>query len=575
MDELLFKRFRILQKLGSGGSSQVFQAFDERMERNVAIKRIPKSSHTIPRAIREAKTVALLVHPNIVTVHDFLEDDKFFYLVMEQIEGVDLAELISNKKFSWQQAIAATLQISHALECAHSNYIIHRDIKPANLILLPDGRIKVLDFGISRLKDSDVRTSEKIIGTMAYISPEQARAEPVDERSDLFSLGIVAYEMLTGENPFMAETYAATIFKILHNTPDHPSIMKPRIPQEIGDIVMKLLEKHPEDRFESAVAMRYKFERFSDIDEQNELKKLAGTKQATEQTQKVKPKKLKLGIPDAFVNRSLFGLLAFILAFTISISSDVSIQISSIFGVILFGFTFYLPRLGLLALLFLFTVRAAAFYVWLVPLVLPLLILYFAMTKYQKPLLSFLPFTAPILANINVAFSFPIIVGHAVERPAQAIAPTFLGGLLIIIHDLFIRDTTRFLFVESPKFGKQTVSSMVFFAELGSVFAENPLLLLQPILFTLASIFFVLLKQSGNKKLGLWSLIINLFIFGAFYLMAPAVAGQRPLTPQLLYQTVFSQAVMLIVIFLFNKSSKIDSEISLEKDGLKKSYEPA
>ncbi|HZD60618.1 MAG TPA: serine/threonine-protein kinase, partial [Anaerolineae bacterium] len=253
IDDLLLNRYKVLSKLGSGGFSDVYKAFDTRMGRIVAVKQINVSRHSAPRALREAQTVALLNHPNIVTLYEFEEEGDECYLIMELIEGIPLSKILAQlAPLAAEEAIVTGIQICRALEAAHLNGIIHRDIKPENVMVLYDGRLKVMDFGIARLKGAATATRGDIIGTFAYMSPEQARGETVDERSDIFSLGAVLYEMITDSIPFNGETVVETLHMVQNSVPDPPSVINPAIPEGIDRCVMRALAKTPQERYASA-----------------------------------------------------------------------------------------------------------------------------------------------------------------------------------------------------------------------------------------------------------------------------------------------------------------------------------
>ncbi|HEY3375489.1 MAG TPA: serine/threonine-protein kinase [Candidatus Aquicultor sp.] len=256
-DDLLLNRYEIISKLGSGGFSDVYKAFDTRMEREVAIKRIRLQRNSAERVLREARTVALLNHPNIVTMHEFEEDGDACYLIMELIEGVPLSEVIAQEApLAQHETIAIAIEICRALEAAHANGIVHRDIKPDNVMILYDGRLKVMDFGIARIKGASTATSGDIIGTFAYMSPEQTRGELVDERSDIFSLGTVLYEMLTKRAPFSGGTVPETLHCVQTVEPPPPSTFNQAVSPELDACVMTALAKDIYSRYPKAADLR-------------------------------------------------------------------------------------------------------------------------------------------------------------------------------------------------------------------------------------------------------------------------------------------------------------------------------
>src|SRR5205085_2046590 len=207
----------------------------------------------VERFRREAKNAAGLSHPNIVSIYDRGEAEGTYYIAMEYLEGRTLKELIVTKgPTPIHVAIDYTRQMLAALGFAHKNGIVHRDIKPHNVVVGPDGRLKVTDFGIARSGASQMTEAGSIIGTAQYLSPEQARGAPVDQRSDLYSVGIVLYEMLTGSVPFTGDTPLEIAMKHLSGVPEPPSKRRPEIPRDLDYVVLRALAKNPHDRYESA-----------------------------------------------------------------------------------------------------------------------------------------------------------------------------------------------------------------------------------------------------------------------------------------------------------------------------------
>jgi eukaryotic-like serine/threonine-protein kinase len=249
-------RYRIVRKLGSGGMANVYLAEDEELGRRVAIKilndRYANDDAFIERFRREAKSAASLSHPNIVSIYDRGEAEGTYYIAMEVIEGRSLKELILTRgPLSIVEAVHYARQILQALRFAHRHGIIHRDIKPHNNLIGEQG-LKVTDFGIARYGPSQMTEAGSIMGTAQYLSPEQARGAPVTASSDLYSVGIVLYEMLTGRVPFTGDSAIEIAMKHLNDWPKPPSKIRPEIPEEIDHIVLRALAKAPEDRYQSA-----------------------------------------------------------------------------------------------------------------------------------------------------------------------------------------------------------------------------------------------------------------------------------------------------------------------------------
>jgi eukaryotic-like serine/threonine-protein kinase len=269
IDTLFDSRYQIARKLGSGGMANVYLAYDQELGRRVAIKilddRHASDEQFIERFRREAQNAAGLSHPNIVSIYDRGEAEGTYYIAMEHIEGRTLKELLVARGPSpLGIAIDYSRQILSALRFAHRNGIVHRDIKPHNVIVDGDGRVKVMDFGIARAgAASQMTEAGSIIGTAQYLSPEQARGAPVDQTSDLYSTGIVLYELLTGTVPFTGDTPVEIAMKHLSQTPVPPSALRPEIPRDLDYVVLRALAKDPADRYHSAEEMDSDLERIA------------------------------------------------------------------------------------------------------------------------------------------------------------------------------------------------------------------------------------------------------------------------------------------------------------------------
>jgi TolB-like protein len=264
--------YRILGKLGGGGMGVVYEAEDLKLGRHVALKFIPENLAGDPKSLerfgREARAASLLNHPNICTIHGIEDNGGHPFIVMEKLEGESLKQAISGQPMQTERVLDISVQVADALAASHAKGIVHRDIKPANIFLTPSGQVKVLDFGLAKLvhnigTDSDGVAADNsltavgvIPGTAVYMSPEQARSEEIDFRSDLFSFGVVMYEMSTGKKPFTGKNSLMTLDAVLHDKPVPPGELNPKVPVELEGIIGKAMEKDRKERYQSATQMK-------------------------------------------------------------------------------------------------------------------------------------------------------------------------------------------------------------------------------------------------------------------------------------------------------------------------------
>jgi len=261
IDTLLLNRYELLEKIGEGGMGTVYKAKCHLLNRFVAIKilktELSNDEDFVARFKREATSVARVSHPNIVNVHDVGTDKNINFIVLEYIDGKTLKQIIKETgRLTSQRTLDITYQIAKALECAHKSNIIHRDIKPDNIMITEDNMVKVMDFGIAKVADSrTVTSSNNVMGTVRYFSPEQAKGNFVDCRTDIYSLGIVMYEMVTGQVPYNAESSISIAMMHIQGTVIPPKEIFADIPENINQVIIKSMQKEPIKRYQTAREM--------------------------------------------------------------------------------------------------------------------------------------------------------------------------------------------------------------------------------------------------------------------------------------------------------------------------------
>ena len=250
------RSYRITEEIGSGGMAVVYKGVQESLQRVVAIKALKTSmssdENVVARFEREALSVASFQHENIITLYDYFRERGALFMVMEFVEGIDLYDLIERcNKIPTDVASIITLSVARALDYAHFRGVIHRDVKPANIIISKAGEVKLTDFGIARTEESDLTEAGIGLGTPAYMSPEQIIGDKLDHRSDIWSLGVVLYQMVTGSKPFVEDSQRSVMQRIRLEEPDPPRKTNPRVPRDLERIIFKCMAKSADDRYDS------------------------------------------------------------------------------------------------------------------------------------------------------------------------------------------------------------------------------------------------------------------------------------------------------------------------------------
>jgi serine/threonine protein kinase len=314
--------YEIVKPLGAGGMGEVYEARDTRLDRSVAIKVLPaelaRDAGARARFDREARAIAALSHPNICALHDIGDADGHGFLVMERLEGETLQERLRRGPLEIEQIVDYGIALADALDSAHARGLIHRDLKPANVFITTRGVVKILDFGLAKTVDTDAAVTREVdealtvagttLGTVAYMSPEQLRAEPLDVRTDLFSLGLVLYEMATGQRAFEGSTSVVVAAGILHQQPQPPRALRADLPAALEQILLKMLEKDLARRSQSAAEIRADLTRVKRQDQSGarSVARIAEPSRVTEPVAVSEPKR----------SSSRFRALAFALSFT-------------------------------------------------------------------------------------------------------------------------------------------------------------------------------------------------------------------------------------------------------------------
>ena len=545
-EKVVLNRYSIIESIGRGGYGEVFKAEDTLMGRTVAVKRINISSKASSRTLNEARAAGQLNHPNVVTVYDLEHDDKYYYLIMEYIDGAPLSRILQAKSpFTIEEALDVSIQIADALEAAHAMDIVHRDIKPDNIMVTRDGNVKVTDFGIARLSASTMTAEGDVLGTFAYMSPEQAKGGKIDARTDIFSLGVVIYEMLTGVSPFASATPAGIVFKITNLDPQPLTELNEQVSSDLDSLVLRTLEKKRPARIEDVTILRHYLEsmRVAKTPSRKIIKALYKQAFATEQAAPIDYRGPMKPLVDAissvketvgsFINkrRHLFDRFAnaiiatLLLTYFMSKTGFWASEISGIIPFVYFAAALLFPRVGLtagFAILFLPVADYSLVVAIFAAIGVFLLMLAFWLTRPAKLVFGGL---APLLSLAGIGLSYPLAAG-LLWNPVWAGSIAFLGGLGLELFDLFNGSTLHYLSATNTFALEKTlagaINPLTAFPDLIKPFFSSPPLILQPLVWMGAAVLVSFIGKRRSLRNDLWGLCAGaaFLLVGQFVLMS-------------------------------------------------------
>ncbi len=479
-------RYRIESLIGKGATASVYKAFDELMNREVALKVFPAEKSLEERTKRELRITASLNHPNIVSLYDFLISDKAYVIVMELIDGVSLRKMISKRsKLPWDKAVYISLQIASALEHAHSKQIIHRDLKPENIMITKEGRVKITDFGIASLISRNKEL--KVSGTLGYMSPEQITGKMVDETSDIFSLGVIMYEMLTGKNPFLAEDLKEATLRTLNLVPDSPSSIEPSVPEKLSEIVMKAIAKDPDFRFQSIKAFLAALKEFQAslaLPEKTDVEKEKKVEVVSKKTDKT------LILMKTIFLISLFFLVYFAIPFRGIFKGLTSFLVSS--AIFILGFIHPQASVWIASLAVSASVIALNLSSGL--LLLALLVVYVIIFRtYRRSLSAPLPFTEIFFGKLSL-YPFTTFLIPLIADPVAAFFAGTASGLAAFYVKAFRPETAIKFFPYINKTIDLQINSIV------DILVKNYVAAIEITLIALSCAFGASVRESLKKK---------------------------------------------------------------------------
>lgn len=533
---IILGRYEMLEKIGRGGFSTVYRAYDHKMDRHVAIKALHGTEELSGRATREARAAAKLNHSNIVTVFELSEDEDNIYLVSELVEGEALANLISSVALSDRESLTIALQVLDALGHAHSRGVVHRDIKPDN-IMLSSGRnleAKVMDFGIAQLENTQRITRQgDVVGTLAYMSPEQADGQTVDENTDVYSTALTLYECLTGSNPFRAATAAETLGKIHAGAPPL-SYMRPDLPRELSDLLDEAMETDPSTRLgraSLAAGIEGMLPGFADearattVLRRQERPAASFLSAALDRFGFLFPRLINTGLAALIAWAAVFNSSLYPASWQLPLVAATALLVS------------LLPRAGLLALAGVTLAPVAVFSPALGAIATLAAVAYFFAIPFFKPETALLPAAAAGLGYLGIGLTYPSIAGVA-GRLRRGLLLALLGAFALTYMQLFTGATTLDYTGSPNSFSLPSqlegeYNPVQALEALATPFMESPVMALQPLVWLMAALPAALLVHRRSRYADLSGLVLANSVLLAGYAALPLIVTgyELPLVP--------------------------------------------
>ena len=550
---LVLNRYELLERIGRGGFSTVYSAHDHKMARQVAVKVVQRTDELTDRAAREARAAAKLCHPNIVTVFEFSEDENNVYLVSELVRGKTLSDRISSLSLSDLECLEVALQALGALGHAHERGVIHRDIKPDNIMLTSTSpyEVKVMDFGIAQLENTQRITRQgDVVGTLAYMSPEQADGLTVDSATDIYSTALTLYECLTGSNPFRASTAAETVGRIQAGAPPLTHV-RPDLPEELSLLIEAAMEPDPSLRLGRASFA-------AGIEEL--LPELEGGQQATAVLRRVdQSRESPLSSPGsragALLPRVLNALLAALAVWVVAGAASLYPETWTIPLTVGLGLLAgLLPRAGLAAVAVAAVVPAAVFSPGLGMVLAAAATAYYLVFALAWPGIALFPVLAAALGYLGVGLAYPALSGAA-GRLRWGLALAFLGAVTLTAFQLAGGSSVlAYVGIENSydltgrlagEYNPFQVLQL-----LAQPLREQPVLALQPFVWLLAALPAALLIRRRRLLLDISGLVLSAAVLLGGYLALPYLVPGYLLPLELLMKTLALCVIIQFVLLL-------------------------